>query len=739
MIDRIRPAPPAAGRHPAALPLQPPQATPIGRVWSMLDADGWTSYMRYLDIVDGHPSDDKPARLRRMAQIAHLRDATQLEIAAAFGVTRMTVHRALRRWREQGEAGFRQPRRPRRRTALDEAARQRAQQGLALGRSLRAMAAELGVSHETLRSYVQAGLVAAPTKREDRPAPADKAARNLRDAQAPLGRAARDVDGRVAASLLGAGTRAPQIESARAVECGGVLASLPALLEAGLLCHADQLSVVEGFYGRQSILLLEAFRLLARQRNAEQVRHLQAGEWGALLGLDRCPEVKTLRRKLKALAADPQRVRAWQSALARDWLEADPETAATLCVDGHVKVYTGRKGRLKKHFVARQKLCLPAAASYWLNALDGSPFVCLHQDLDPGLVQALRGEIVPCLRDLGCLPADWQPAHGPALTLVFDREGWSPKLFRELARQGVACITWRKGSRAGDWDASAFRTLAVPISGPGGPTARTARLAERKLELLKGFEVREIRRLLDDGRQAALVTTHPQLSMQRVAGALLSRWTQENYFKYMRSEFGLDGLPEHSLVPLDPAAEVVNPERRELEQELRRLRARMAQMRNRLAREKDSQSRRAAELREAISAHEQRIEERCARRPEVPKRVLAGSLEPEQRLDVLSRPTRELLDTLRMIVYRAETALMPPVAAALGQRPGESARCALRALFQTDASLHADPAQGTLRVQFLRLADPAHDRALDPLFKQLNDTRTIYPGTQLRLIYDWLS
>ena len=226
--------------------------------------------------------------------------------------------------------------------------------------------------------------------------------------------------------------------------------------------------------------------------------------------------------------------------------------------------------------------------------------------------------------------------------------------------------------------------------------------------------------------------------MERVAGALLSRWTQENYFKYMRSEFNLDGLPEHSLVAVSTDAEVVNPERRELEQAVRRQRARMAQMRNRLARQKDRAGQRARELRAAIRAYEQSIEALCARRPEVPKRVLAGALEPEQRLDALSRPTRALLDTLRMIVYRAETALMPPVATALGQR-SESARCALRALFRTDASLHPDAAGQTLTVKFLRLADPAHDRALEPLFQQLNETRTSYPGTQLRLVYDWLS
>ena len=102
------------------------------------------------------------------------------------------------------------------------------------------------------------------------------------------------------------------------------------------------------------------------------------------VSLDRCPEVKTLRRKIKALGQDVQRVRNWQSALGRrKWLEEDPEVGATLCVDGHVKIYSGRKGKLPKHFVARQKLCLPASTSYWINALGGKPFLCLNKALDP--------------------------------------------------------------------------------------------------------------------------------------------------------------------------------------------------------------------------------------------------------------------------------------------------------------------------------------------------------------------
>ena len=45
----------------------------------------------------------------------------------------------------------------------------------------------------------------------------------------------------------------------------------------------------------------------------------------------------------------------------------------------------------------------------------------------------------------------------PALTLVFDREGWSPDLFKRLARRGIACITWHKNFTGEDWPEEDFR------------------------------------------------------------------------------------------------------------------------------------------------------------------------------------------------------------------------------------------------------------------------------------------
>ena len=128
-----------------------------------------------------------------------------------------------------------------------------------------------------------------------------------------------------------------------------MLAALPMLLREGLLARAGAfLSLPKGDYGLTSVLLLLAFLFLARVRNPEALRHEAPGEWGAVLGLDRCPEAKTLRRKIRALAADVQQVRNWQDALAQAWLQDQPDLTATLSVDGHVKVYTGRKGRLPK-------------------------------------------------------------------------------------------------------------------------------------------------------------------------------------------------------------------------------------------------------------------------------------------------------------------------------------------------------------------------------------------------------
>ena len=805
------------------LPFSLPDATPIGDSYAMQTRDGFTYYFFNLQPFDCHPADDRRAMLLRVARLHVVSGVRQADIMAAFDISRPTVARAVKRYRERGEDAFFEPRRGRGRTVVDAQMADKAAKLLASGISGSACARQLGIPVSTFHENRHAGVFAAPAAAlaavadapqavaatdhpavadtpqaaaatdhpavadapqavaatdhpavadapqavaatdhpavadapqavaatdhpanasHTDPAPAtDRASRDARDKQAPMGRAARDVEGRMLASA-GLMTEAKPVfaEPAHGVAHGGVLAALPMLLRAGLLGAANRLfRLPDGFYGLTTILLFVAFMTLARVRNPECLRYQAPGEWGAILGLDRCPETKTLRRKIRLLTSAEHTVRDWQSALARTWATEHDDDWATLAVDGHVKVYAGRNGRLPKHFVARQKLCMPASVSYWINALGGMPLLCLHKALDPKLIKALEQDVVPHLQQLGVVPEAapdlTRPDAGvPALTLVFDREGWSPDLFKRLARRGIACITWHKNFKGQDWPQEEFRTLEVPIHGPAGTSTTTVDLAEQPIVLRNGLTVRQIRRRLANGRQVPVITTHPQMPLVQVAGAMFSRWSQENFFKYMREQFNLDSLPSHDLEPLDPDAQVVNPVRRALEKTIRRLRSRLATARNRLAEAQQHHRDTATRLDADAKALAAELDQLKQQRADSPTHVRAGDLPEQDKLDALPVGGRLFLDVVRMIAYRAETRMMVPVITTQGKKP--NARRLLRALLTSDANIIPVPAKGILRIQLLGLGSDACDRMLAPLVEELNATNTIYPGTDLRLVYE---
>lgn len=763
---------------PTTLPICPPEAVSIGNsCFAMLISDDTYTYFSNLVPFDSHASNDRAALLLRIGRLAVVSEIAQRDLVDAFGVSRATVLRARRRYLAEGEAGFLKPRRGRGPSVFTPELAEKATALLEGGLSGSAVARVLGVSVASVNKWRRQGLIgnaeadrepgssavavppdagAAPEGSVDEesagaPGPAtaagleaqaqtDRSARDRRDRQAPMGRATCDVPARVLASCGQAGPVEPQFTAAaHGVRFGGVLAALPALLKEGLLSETGLLPLLpKGYYGLPTILLFLAFMTLARVRNPESLRYQAPGEWGAVLGLDRCPEVKTLRRKIGLMANDETSVQAWQLALARRWQEEEPELWATLAVDGHVKIYAGRKGRLPKHFVSREKLCLPASASYWVNALGGKPLLCLHKPLDPKMVAAIEADVVPALQALGIVDAGAadltaeQPGH-PALTLVFDREGWSPDLFRRLARRGIACLTWHKNFRGEDWPAEDFSTMTVPIHGPAANASATMRLAEKPVALTNGFKVRQIRRLLDNGRQVPLVTTDPHKPMAEAAGAMFSRWSQENFFKYMRDEFNLDALPTHELEPLAADTMVVNPLRRAYDKAVRRLDHQLGRLRNRIA---DAAHRKqpTAELKRELRDLEGGREIVRSSRREVPTHCRAGDLDEAGQLDALPSRERLLLDVIRMIAYRAETRMMLPVMQAQGRKPHP--RKLLRALFTADADILPDPANGVLRVYILGLANDACDRQIEALLAELNAAETLFPETGLRMVYE---
>ncbi len=117
---------------------------------------------------------------------------------------------------------------------------------------------------------------------------------------------------------------------------------------------------------------------LCRIKTIEQLRGKAPGELGKLMGLDRVPEVRCLRRKLDAKSRD-EAAEKWAAAVSLQWMEADPEAVGTLYVDGHVRIYHGSKTRLPRKYVSRQRLCLRGTTDYWVNDQSGRPFFVIDK------------------------------------------------------------------------------------------------------------------------------------------------------------------------------------------------------------------------------------------------------------------------------------------------------------------------------------------------------------------------
>lgn len=141
-----------------------------------------------------------------------------------------------------------------------------------------------------------------------------------------MGMGASDVLERVLASIGAASDKPPEFQSSLDLANGGVLLAIPALLSLGLLRHTrDLFKLPKGYYSIESVFMLLAFMALSRLKSMEALRYSSPGEWGKLLGLDRIPEVRTLRKKISILA-NQKKENEWSAKLCKEWMEVSPES-----------------------------------------------------------------------------------------------------------------------------------------------------------------------------------------------------------------------------------------------------------------------------------------------------------------------------------------------------------------------------------------------------------------------------
>lgn len=731
------------------IPGFPEGAQRIGQSLSILERDGQVIYFVGGDNYFSHPKADIKSRrfvLASLMENGHVR-AVDLQ-----GPPLLLPHRTLMNWtaqyRKAGSASFfRNP--PVAKPSV-MSAQLSAQCAKLLSEGLRpsVVARQVGINESTLRKALKRQAIPELPKAAECAEPeggesagSTKSERSRDDAQAALGMgvACTRADDRIAAAVGLSQCATTRFEPGQDVQMAGVLAGLPALCANGLLSGLGRhLRLPKGFYSALHILLTLGFMALGRIRRPEGLRHIPPGEFGKVIGIDRVPEVRTLREKI-SLMASTGNPGAWMKELSKSWMASDPEEAGYLYVDAHIRVYHGAEANLPRRYVSRQKLCLRGTSDYWVNDAVGRPFFVVSKAVTEGLADTLLKDIVPeLLNSVPQQPSRDELSADPQLhrfVIVFDREGATHSLLSALWKHRIGAITYRKNVKDA-WPEAEFAEQEVPI--PGGGSARM-KLALRETLLSSGKDslpVSEVRRLAPTGHQTAVITSARHLGSRVIGGRMFSRWCQENFFAYMMQHYDIDGLIEYGAESLPGTVVVVNPARRALEKKIasarsieRKLQAEWAKLG--LANGADVQKK--AEATEAIQVHQAQLAQLREQRKTTPQKVPISSLPQAERPTQLLPLNKMLSDTVKMIAYRAETALVGLLKQHLTKE--DEARALIRELFVSSADIAPDDVAKTLTIRIHRMANPAHDKAIAALLEEITQQEFQHPETGAKMIF----
>lgn len=685
--------------------------------------------------IYSYRTNDKFANRLAQGIIVSLGLAKAGELAKAIGVNQTTVSRNARIYKAKGATGFIDDRSNRKNYKFTKEKQQIVKLLLDKGDTITSAAAEVGVSEGCVRTAIRKGLI-------EKKAKINKAEKKLKgpsersteDANCPGGIATKREDERLLA-FKGELTEAqPEFLPCEGVRYAGVLLALAFLADLKYFSIADKVygALKKGYYGLQSILLTLAFMALLRIKNPEQLKNGSPGDLGIMLGLDRCPEVKTLRRKLNELGLC-YKSGMFMENICSSWAERDKDILGFSYIDGHVRPYHGRKHTLPKTHVARRRLCMPATTDFWVNGSNCEPLFFVTTEANNSLLSTIEDHIIPELKRL---------SKKQRVTMVFDREGWSPDRFLKWRDSGVDVLTYRKGKYE-PWPEDCFIEVGSRVRGE--PV--TYKLGERSIKIKNKGWLREVRRLCDNGHQTSVISTRQDLSMEEIARRMFFRWNQENYFKYMREEYGLDHLVSRDVEPADVKRLVPNPLKKEMLKEyskkMRQLKKRKEEYATKAVDndEKKCRTMRGFNisnpgLKAEIKKMEDDLEALKIEIKELPEKVKINDILEEDEIVRLETEKKRLTDTIKMTCYRTETEMLNTIMQTqCFSRAADEGRAFLKNVFQLPADIIPHDDDGMLEICFHTMSTKKENEALKELCKEVNKEKFLYPGTKFQLTF----
>ena len=368
---------------------------------------------------------------------------------------------------------------------------------------------------------------------------------------------------------------------------------------------------------------------------------------------------------------------------------------------------------------AQRRRPLPAVVSCFVGDQRGRPLLIVNEGVSASLTKSLPAVVRAVRQVIGDRP----------LTLVFDRGGYSGKLFTWLREQHIDFITYQRGRVS--LPESHFRGTTVLFEG-----RRVSVVLAEDEEMVKGGSGpwRRIVVRTERGEQVPILTSLPKsVDAARISCLIGVRWRQENLFRYMRQHHGLDTLVSHAwrdagdhLIP--------NPGYKRLTEAITAKRAELRTLHAELGSALLSDGHAdATQMEELVRSRSEKLEveiKASLLQRRITPRMVSASTAGRTR-EILELERKHLVDDIKLAAYNAELWLLERLVPHY-HNPFD-ARDLLRAFAELPGSIHTTP--HAVVVTLDPPDTPAHRAALRGLCADVNQLETAFPGTSLPVRY----
>ncbi len=316
-------------------PLSVPKTIPINGKCSLKRDSGKSCEVHVNGLVfHAWNATDSMAESYAMVSLVLLGYAAPLEVAKAFGVNERTVFRRRDKFELYGMVGLGNSRgRPEGAKAGADSRIKMAQAMREGGAAVRDISHRLGVGIGTVSRWTK-GPIGINEKETSGQIP-EVIPGNTLDTNPQ----SRDID-RILARAGILFDAEPVFIPGKKIPYAGVLLAVPALSESGIFKAAEKVygHIGPAFYGLRTTVLVMLLMALMRIKRPEALKEYAPPDLGRIIGLDRMPEVKTLRRKIlllsKALKGEE-----FGRMLAEERTKQRGKALGFLYIDGHVTLF----------------------------------------------------------------------------------------------------------------------------------------------------------------------------------------------------------------------------------------------------------------------------------------------------------------------------------------------------------------------------------------------------------------